>query len=31
MNRLGLAGREKILGVDHPDILTSVSSLALVL
>jgi hypothetical protein len=31
MNRRALAGREKVLGVDHPDTLTSVSNLALVL
>jgi hypothetical protein len=31
MNRRALAGREKVLGVEHPDTLTSVSNLALVL
>lgn len=31
MNRRALAGREKVLGVDHPDTSTSVNNLALVL
>jgi hypothetical protein len=31
MNQRVLAGREKVLGVDHPDTLTSVSYLASVL
>jgi tetratricopeptide (TPR) repeat protein len=31
INRWALAGREKVLGVEHPDTLTSVSNLALVL
>jgi hypothetical protein len=31
MYRRALVGREKVLGVDHPDTLTSVNNLALVL
>jgi tetratricopeptide (TPR) repeat protein len=31
MNRRALEGREKVLGVEHPDTLNSVSNLALVL
>lgn len=31
MNQRALAGSEKVLGMDHPSTLTSVSNLALVL
>ena len=31
MNRRALGGREKVLGKEHPDTLTSVSNLALIL